>query len=612
MLTKVKLLCVMLSILTINNMWAQNRLSTSDSLLWQHVKSDTAQLRALTATRNGEIIAAKAHLKLAQTYFNAKDDNRALVDFMRIYVNYQLLPEAKKAALYLGKIAFHKNDLATSSKYLGEYLASNPEGKDAEWANYHLLKINGKNQDTAYVSKAQTFLSNNANLTRKISVPLHRDLILKHFNNKNYKQTKAEAEKFIAKYPDDSLRPFIQYYLMRSMFLLNDSNFVNAAKSFLAANYSGDTKINSEIQYNLMRYYLNKHDYSLGLSEASLMLRYFPNDSLSDMTKYYIARAKYVTNDSDYTFSARDFLSINKKHLKKLKPVVQYELMRNLMNSGSFNSALTEARAMTTLYPKDSLAVEAKFLIGELYTLLDHNEEAIIYYKSLRDSLVNNRTLSARVLFLLSEVYSSKHDFENARKGFNSVLTTYPEAAYYSTASRYALANIAYAEGLQQQSNMHPIPGYNEMKQFIADFPTDRHIPRALRTFAEMAIKDGNYQEAVDACDKIIKYDTLQFLNGKKKNQVKNDYKFHRQLMISALTVKARILRENMQKPGDALTIYTELICKDQSNGDLLLNKALCLRDLNRTPEAIEILDALNTAGNPFQETAAYYLNELR
>ena len=516
---------------------AQNHLSQADSTLWQSAKPDTSQLRNLSISRKGAPIAAKAQMKLAFAYYNNKNENQAQSDFLSVYSNYAGMPEAKKACLYLGKIAFHKNDMVNAKKYLEEYLLSSQEGKDADWANEHVLKIKKTNHDPSYLTDAKSFVSTNAKANQKTLRNVKIDIIKSVYNKHNYKQTAAEATAYISSHSVDSIGAF---------------------------------------------------------------------------AKYYMVRAKYQTQDSDYVTAAREFLDIDKKHIKKLKPTVHAELIRYLTKTRDYASALTEAQKMVTLYPKDSLATEMSFQIGELYTLLDRKDDAIAYYMTLKDNAKNNKLLAARSQFQMAEVYLSKNDFANAGIGFNTVITSYPEATYYVVTSKFSLALTAYREGLQTQSTLHPAPGYNEMKDFIATYPEDKHVPRALRAFAELAVREGKYTEAIRACNKIIGFDTSLFLKKKKYVQAANDIKNHQALALEAMNTKARILRENMHLPADALVIYNQLLTKNSNDEETLYRKAQCLIELNRNNGAKVIFGKLAAGRGKYAQAAQYQLKNLK
>ena len=667
---------------------AQNHLSSADSILWEAAKLDTNQLRALAVTRKGDPMEVKARMRVAMIYYNNKDEVRAKEEFQLVYGDFPSQPAGNKAGCYLGKIAYHNNELVKAKKYLTEYLQSNPDGKDAEWANYHLLKIKKVNNDSDYVSAANSFIDGNPDVSQKSYVNIKIDLIKKYFNQKKYKRAAEEANCVLDKYPNDSLSVIAKYYLLQSKhalkdtsfitqtadflssntgfasnkiarlklgivkhhignrnyrkaaseaallmqnctndsmyalthyyyvkanFLLNDSTFINSSKNFLSANYKGMRPQNEEVRFNLMRTHMANHNYQEGLAEASRMMDWAKDDSLKALTKYYIARAKYQTRDTDFVASARSFLNTGHKHVRRLKSIVHWELVKYLSDTGQFSDALTEAQSMTVLYPNDSLAGESNFQIGELCTLLNRSDDAIKHYKNMRDSLQNKPHLAARALFLLAEVYASKNDFAHAREGFNEVLTVYPNVTYYCVTSKYSLAVLAYREGKSQGSDIHPAPGYNELNAFLTEYPDDRHVPRALRILAELIESEGNYQEAVDACSKIIAFDTTVFLQKRKKVQhAKNDLLSQNALVTEAMITKAGILREKLHRPADALNLYDALLAKDSTNAEFQLHRALCLNDVGRKSEAVTQLQALTDSANPLHEIATYYLNKIK
>lgn len=638
MFNKAILFFILLCIFTIDTVWSQTVLSPIDSISLSSAKQDTILLRSLTLSRNGEAIAAKAQNKLASVYYNAKDEIKAQIEFLNVYNDYPLLPEAKKAALYLGKIAFHRNDFISSKKYLQEYLASNPTGKDEEWASYHLMKINSKNHDRDFISDAQSYINSKPNLTRKTSMLLYRDLIVNHFNRKSYRQTISAAEKFMSNYPNDSLYSFANYYLVKAKFILNDSSFVKDAKSFLTVNNLFIKKRNSEIQYDLMRHHLNNHDYVNGLNEAYVLLQYFPNDSLSDMTKCYIARTKYLTHDTDYTKCANDFLNINKKHLKKLKPVINAELIRHYTASGKMSNALTEAIKMTTLYPKDSLTTDVKFRIGELFSSLNRHNEAILYCNKMLDSLrkCNIDSLASRAQFLLASAYAANKEYTNARINFRKVITKYPNCIKWVNASEFSIALLAYREELNpkeinsisanppeydpamhqkilgNKNKQNNIKGYKELNRFIAEHPFDLHTQHALMALADLESRSGNYKNSISLYDRLFCFDSVISIlkkQGTVSLHALNDY---RKMFLKAAELKAGLLLNKTGEVKEAMKIYDSLLAKTPDERTLKLQKVKCLIKLGNKESARTILQNLSSDDESQQGSVQYYLSLIK
>ena len=67
---------------------------------------------------------------------------------------------------------------------------------------------------------------------------------------------------------------------------------------------------------------------------------------------------------------------------------------------------------------------------------------------------------------------------------------------------------------------------------------------------------------------------------------------------------KAGLLHGVMQQPGNAIAEYDIVLAQDPTNTDALLNKAICLKELNETEKAREILSALITGNTEAKETA--------
>jgi hypothetical protein len=84
-----------------------------------------------------------------------------------------------------------------------------------------------------------------------------------------------------------------------------------------------------------------------------------------------------------------------------------------------------------------------------------------------------------------------------------------------------------------------------------------------------------------------------------------------RNLVLQAHLAKAMLLRTQMHDAQAAIAEYDTILASHPDRADMLLNKALCLVDLNRKADARQILEQLVANQSQVRETAARILESL-
>jgi tetratricopeptide (TPR) repeat protein len=383
------------------------------------------------------------------------------------------------------------------------------------------------------------------------------------------------------------------------VFLSVYNQFQGRAEAFLAAFYLGEIAFHKE-----------------NLKKAKAYLSEFlssnPEGTLAKWAQYYYVKSKFRDNDSDYVDAAHNFLADQHNFMRSKKATVQYEIIRYLMNNHNYAQALIEAQTLINNNPRDTLTEKVKFMIGEIYILLKRPIEALTHYNLIINENGITPMEAAKARFYIGEVFDNIGDIENARINYQLLLNTYPNQKRWATAAKYSLAMLNYQGWLTKNDSINQYKGYSSLLNYINQNPGDHHVPHALRALADMYISDGRYNEAIDCFNKILSFDTSLVTLDPHASIRSNDLIEHKKIITDVKFTMARIMREMLHKPQDALSIYYGMLSVSPNNSILKLNKALCLIDLNRSDEAKVILNQLVQEGGNQKKHAQYILLTLK
>jgi tetratricopeptide (TPR) repeat protein len=239
-------------------------------------------------------------------------------------------------------------------------------------------------------------------------------------------------------------------------------------------------------------------------------------------------------------------------------------------------------------------------------------QKALDQYNSIFQSPGIKPEDAARAKCEIGEVYAYQNDTVNARANFLIVQSQYPQVSNWVIISEYSLAMLDYQQWLSHPDSIHYAICYQELNKFVTDNPTDHHTPQALKALADCYMGGGKYNEAINAYERIIQYDSTKIPVTQRSKNKHNNLTAHKSLVKDAMLSKAKLLRANTKNPNEAIAIYDNLLSSDQNNEELLINKSLCLIDLGQKAEAKTILNQIVQSGGKEKGRAKHILQKLQ
>ncbi len=270
------LLVVCFTIAAITTGRAQSRLSPSDSTIFAAAASDTTKLRQLIVTRRGETIAAKAQNRIAKLANKAKNQNVAEREFRQTYNQYFNTPEGLEAAYYLGKISHRNGKPEEAKKYLKEFLISNPKKKDAQWAQYYLLKSMCRTDDSGFSSAVHAYFSKRHEHTESNDPSLQYDLIRHLMNRHQYQEALNESKLFVSRFPLHELTTNVQFQIGDLYVMMDKPKDAIQQYSLLIKTASPNSETIVRAHYQLGALYDGQNDSKKARIEYELVKRQFP------------------------------------------------------------------------------------------------------------------------------------------------------------------------------------------------------------------------------------------------------------------------------------------------------------------------------------------------
>ncbi len=176
--------------------------------------TDTSGLRGIAVRHMGKRIGARAQNRIGEILYAKKRYGEAEKEYLSTYRQYLgKSPERMSAAYHLGKTSFQRERPADARRYLGEFLASNPKGHEADWARYYLVRTKFRAGDKDYVRAVKSYFATRHDATASHDPTVQYDLIRYLMDHHKYADALAEAKTMTKKYPDDKLTLGVRFKL---------------------------------------------------------------------------------------------------------------------------------------------------------------------------------------------------------------------------------------------------------------------------------------------------------------------------------------------------------------------------------------------------------------
>lgn len=330
--------------------------------------------------------------------------------------------------------------------------------------------------------------------------------------------------------------------------------------------------------------------------------------------KYFLILQMMKLKDQNSIVKMREFLteyppdSTYSNH-------VQYQIVQFYRIHEDYVNAALEAKKLVETYPNSAYTRDISYQIGGFLYKAGKSEQAKAYFRKIAHDNPPNTEPSAIGQYLLAELYDRSGEYENARAEYKKVKTNNPNVSNWAVLSDYAVAMSYYNESMEIKDTSNTKPdssklsmAENMFEKFIKDYPTDKRTPRAAMTLAEIYNFNEEWEKALDAYNKIISFDADNMTNVS-EDYMEKEIEAHKKLVENARFSKALLLRKmntenNKQALPEALKEYEIILNENPDRLDAMLGKAITLLDMQRTGEALPILESLSKEGAPEAEAA--------
>jgi tetratricopeptide (TPR) repeat protein len=317
---------------------------------------DTSQLRQIIAKYSGQEISAAAQNRLGEILYSSKHYETAGREFLSTYRQYLgKSPVRLRAAYFLGKISFNREKPGDAKSYLGEFLASNPKGTDADWARYFLVRAKFRAGDTDYVSSVKSYFTTSHDSAASHDPTVQYDLIRYLMDHHSYQQSLTEANTMISNYPNDNLTSSVKFKLGIIYEMLGRYNDAVGLYGAIIGT-APSAEVGAKAQFELAGVYDSQNDFANARKEYAKVPAHYPG------AKHYV----------DATACAL--------------AMMLYRESLNNPDSAELGEQASEAlQGFVTNYPTDRHVPHALMALADLYEKQGNFEEACNSYQKIVD-----------------------------------------------------------------------------------------------------------------------------------------------------------------------------------------------------------------------------------
>lgn len=151
-------------------------------------------------------------------------------------------------------------------------------------------------------------------------------------------------KEYLKIHPTGKDAQWASYCLVRSMFYTNDSNFVDAARSYLVSSHDSLVSKDALIEYDIVRYLGNNNQYDLAIEEAKKLITQYPDCEYINFAEMRIARYYAANGKTDEAIVQCNALLSKYPANTNESASAQHLLASVSMQTGDFASARREFR----------------------------------------------------------------------------------------------------------------------------------------------------------------------------------------------------------------------------------------------------------------------------
>ena len=335
-----------------------------------------------------------------------------------------------------------------------------------------------------------------------------------------------------------------------------------------------------------------------------------PTGGEAQWALYCLVRSMRQTNDSDFVNTARSYFASPHDSTKGRDINIQYDLVRFLAYRQQYAQAIAEAETLMSRYPTSPYVTFVEPRIADYYLLSGNTQAAINQCNNLLTKYPANTDNAARAQYMLSGFYTVLKEFDRARSEYAKIPQSHPAQAEWINSSQYGLALVDLEEGMERSDSSLLLRALTGLEAFVSNHPDNHNVPQADLNLANLYTRQADYGQSLTAYNRVMAFDSTLIDTGKYTSH-SDEMRAFRNLVLQAHLAKAMLLRTQMHDAQAAIAEYDTILASHPDRADMLLNKALCLVDLNRKADARQILEQLVANQSQVRETAARILESL-
>ncbi|MEI7528468.1 MAG: tetratricopeptide repeat protein, partial [Elusimicrobiota bacterium] len=361
---------------------------------------------AVTDDGNKSGLEASAQYRLAETYYNSGNWERALKEFLKVedkYPKSYIVPESLLGVVY-ANIALGRYQTAQSALFRLEEIYLPYAREPAVFFAKAVIELNRKN----YPAAQKLFL--------QLDTPEARFFLGKAYLYEGRTYLAASTfQKLVADFPDLDFREEAELLTADSFFYARDfEGAISKYQDFLKK--YPHSKLRSAAVFRIGASQFNMKDYPSARSNFQSVMDRDPRDFFAPMAQFFIAES-YLENKQ-----TRDALFAYTKVTtsyggSSVAAPSQYKTAWCQYLLGDQQQAVNALDTFLVLYPSNPLAKNAHYLRGLALLELKKTTEALRSFQNAVD-LAPSSEVAEQALYMILRS-------EHARGNYNSILTSY-------------------------------------------------------------------------------------------------------------------------------------------------------------------------------------------
>ncbi|SHJ62240.1 Tetratricopeptide repeat-containing protein [Reichenbachiella agariperforans] len=490
--------------------------------------------------------------KKGYAFFSTGENNKAMASFAQLdnsFTSYE-----KDAAYFQGYILYHGGKIKQSYEYLERGFESEEFGVSAfelymsalystkqykelirmvddrgtaktsqmivnfyADAHYALGKYNKASDEYTKLFNAYSRSRNEVNYYKA------------GYSNYKLGNTKlAEEQLKRSAVADDTVGAYASYYL--GVLYLQTANIPFTITSFENTT-KYDTRLKEDAYYQLTKALMQVPNYSRVIEVVDEYADQFPNGKYKDLSGEMLSMAYALTDNYDLAINYIESRDVLTTQMKRTYQRVSFLKAMSLFNDKKFELAI-EVFKKSLIHNLDrSITQNAYYWTGESLAVLERDEEALFYYRSVTNdgSEIYKKSLygkgyayfnmkeyeDAKVSFeafeknytkdlnakYISDVYMRLGDCNFALKNYSKGITYYKQA---EQAGDKRLGEIYFQIGLLNRYIDKDAEATRYFKKLIAEVPNSPKLDHAHFQIAKIEFEQGDMTEAIESYRKFM------------------------------------------------------------------------------------------------------------